>query len=343
MDQRQFEQAILQMIHARRVERLTPSAVAYEFGMSVKDAEKALDRMVTGETLELDSDDDGNLFYFLPGLGAAGVFMQGTAAANPSEPPTPPNASPNPYQGGPNAQQPPSSGAPWTPPPSAPPYGAPQGPPPGSGMPGHNPYATGGAQGGAPYGQAPPSYGQNPYGQPQGGPGYGQPPASQGGYGNAGPYGNAGYGQAPNSPPQGYPSNQGGAGYGGNGGYAPTQSGYPPQQYPQPNYGNAYAAPNANHPNYNPPSYAYGHQAMVPVSTAPRSAAAASLLSAMFPGAGQLYNGQVGKGLFFFFSTVVMLNFGPLAMLPWLWGVVDAYSTTRRTNTQAYGLLPHQP
>lgn len=340
MDQRQFEQAILQMIHTRRVERLTPSAVAYEFGMSVKDAEKALDRMVTGETLELDSDDDGNLFYFLPGLGTAGVFMQGTAAANPSEAPTPPNGPGQPYPGMQGA----GPSAPWSPPPATPPYAssthpgpAPSGPPPS-----HNPYATGAGaagQGGYPPPQG--AYGQNPYGQGQA-PGYGQPP-NQTGYGNAGPYGNTGYGQPPTAPPPSYASHQGAPqGYGQPSGYAPTQSGYPPQ-YPQPSYGNAYNAPNAGGPPYANAPYGYGQQALVPVSSTPRSAAAASLLSAMFPGAGQLYNGQVGKGLFFFFSTVVMLNFGPLAMLPWLWGVVDAYSTTRRTNTQAYGLLPHQP
>ncbi len=92
MDQRQFEQSVLQMVHARRVDRLTPAAVSQEFNLTVRDAEKALDRMVTEGKLELDSDDEGNLFYFVPGLGTAGVFTQGTAAANPAEPPKPPPA-----------------------------------------------------------------------------------------------------------------------------------------------------------------------------------------------------------------------------------------------------------
>lgn len=318
MDQRQFEQSVLQLVHARRVDRLTPSTVANEFGLSVKDAEKALDRMVTEGTLELDSDDEGNLFYFVPGLGTAGVFTQGTSAANPSEPPQPP-------AGGP---------APWTPPSGAGPYGAPQQPqqPTGYGSPYGPPQQPGYAPPG-PHASGYAPQGQQPPGPPPGTP-YGTPPQSPGNRYQApvhNPYASQ---AAPYGPPQ-------------QPGYAPPHTGYAPTQSGQPTgYGQPYGQPNPYQQQpYGTPGYApYGQGALVPTGgTTARSPAAASLLSAFFPGAGQLYNGQVGKGLFFFFSTVMLMSLGPVAFIPWLWGVADAYSTTRRSNQQPYGLLPHQP
>lgn len=296
MEQPEFERAVLQMAHNGGVSRLTPSAVAYQVRVSVKDAERMLDKMVTTAQLELDSDDDGNLFYFVPGLGTPGVFTSGTAAANPIDPPKPPEPGPgSPYA--PYGQNPAGGGQ----------YGQPYGQPP-TAAPQPSPY---------PGSSAPP---QQHYGQP-----YGQPPTS------APPYGGtaAAYRPPPNAAP--YPGGpQFGQPYGQNG--PPPQYGgqaYPsPPQYGQPM--NSYGQP-----------YNYGQNALVPQGTmGPKSPAASALLSAMIPGAGQLYNGQVGKGLAFFFISLLMVATPPMLFVPWMWGIIDAYNTTRRQNLQQhYGLL----
>lgn len=347
------------------MDRLTPSAIAYEVGVSVKDAERMLDRMVTEGALELDSDDDGNLFYFVPGLGTAGVFTHGTSAAHPAEAPQAPG-------------RPTGQGGAWTAPPATGAGAAPGHPMPGSGGAYGAPSQGYGApyQGSAgPYGGAPASGTQTfGAGAPPSPPPQGSAPAN---YGSAPPYatgsaphGNApyapGYGQAP---PSGYASGPAPGQHYGQPGYAPpTQGPYaapphggqtsaaapygaPSYAHGQPAYGSQpgqpgqagpYGAPGQHYPAA--PNYRYGQNALVPVNQTPRSPMTASLLSAFFPGAGQLYNGQVGKGLFFFFSTIFLLAAQPFAMVPWLWGIVDAYSTSRRSNEQAYSpkLLPHQ-
>ena len=300
MEQPEFEQAVLRMAHNGGVERLTPSAVAYQLRVGAKDAERMLDKMVTNAQLELDSDDDGNLFYFVPGLGTPGVFTAGTAAANPIDPPKPP---------------PSASGAP--------PYGqyGQSGPAPG---PGYG-QPQGAQQPGPPFGSPP----QQQYGQPY--QGYGMPPGPPPGPPpGAQPYGHQPYGHqpGPGQPPHpGQPYGQ------------PYTQGTPPPPYA----GQAYPSP----PQYGQPinaygqPYTYGQNALVHQRpTGPKSPAASALLSAMIPGAGQLYNGQVGKGLAFFFISMMMLATPPLLFVPWLWGIADAYGTTRRQNAQQhYGLL----
>jgi TM2 domain-containing membrane protein YozV len=179
--------------------------------------------------------------------------------------------------------------------------------------------------------QVPPGYAPNPYGAPP--PGY--PPN---------PY-------APQ--PQAYAPNP----------YAPT--GYAPNPYappPQPYAPNPYAptgyAPNAPYPNpyAQPPGYpqqAYAqpawpgqvapNAALQPYSTLPerKSPGAAAALSFFIPGAGQLYNGNVGKGMAVFFgmvftaATVIGL---PLAMMIYFYGIADAYNEARRMNARA--MLP---
>jgi TM2 domain-containing membrane protein YozV len=47
----------------------------------------------------------------------------------------------------------------------------------------------------------------------------------------------------------------------------------------------------------------------------------ACILSVFFPGAGQAFNGQIGKGFLF-------LLFSPM-ILPWIWSCYDAYETAR--------------
>ena len=48
----------------------------------------------------------------------------------------------------------------------------------------------------------------------------------------------------------------------------------------------------------------------------------AGLLSLLVPGAGQVFNGQLFRGLFIFATCWLIV--------PWLFGVIDAYGTARR-------------
>ena len=57
---------------------------------------------------------------------------------------------------------------------------------------------------------------------------------------------------------------------------------------------------------------------------APRKPWQAALLSALFPGMGQFYNGQFLKGL------LIMLT--SIAVLPWLYGIYDAYRSAEGMN-----------
>jgi len=54
----------------------------------------------------------------------------------------------------------------------------------------------------------------------------------------------------------------------------------------------------------------------------------AMLLSIIFPGGGQFYNGHAGKGI------LILLTFW--LVLPWIWGIFDAYSCANRINRVGY-------
>ncbi len=324
MDQRQFEQAVEHIAKSERVERLVPGDLSRRFGLPVKEVERQLDRMVTNGTLELDSDDDGNLFYFMPGVGSGGVFTPGSTLG----PTAPPPAS---------AAAPPGTGAPGQPPAyTAPGYG------PGPyGAPGQPPYGQPG-----PYGAQPP-YGGAPTGRP------GQPGVPPQGSWPAGSYSppyvppTYGYGAQPPPPaygqqrtPWGPPTQAPGQQGGWPGAQQPTGgwAGQPGVPYgAPPAYGQSpYGAPGAY-----PGQVPYGHNALVPIHdpyAQQRSPAAAAVLSMFFPGAGQLYNGQVGKGLAFFFAFFIGVAAFPLMFIPYFWSIMDAHNTSRRLNT--YGMLP---
>ncbi len=345
MEQRQFAQAVEQVVRNERTERLVPGDLSRRFGIPVKNVERMLDRMVTEGNLELDSDDDGNLFYFMPGVGAGGVFNPQVPSAQTASPTGPAGPPENAWAAGGYPQQPPHAapGAPgpaYRPPAHYPTHG-PTGPAPGGGYPtgGPGPYGPPPGYQGQPtqqgYGQQsyrpqpgpypqgpPPTYVPPSYGQP------GQPPA----YGPANTY-RAG---APGYPPPGY-APQGGPPAGAYPGQtAQGQPGYGQQPWTQ----NGYNQPQHGAPGYNGAPGYYGHNALVPANQTNelRSPSTAALLSTFFPGAGQLYNGQVGKGMAFFMATVVSLVFGPLFVIPYVWSIVDSYNTSRRIN--AYGMLP---
>ncbi len=88
--------------------------------------------------------------------------------------------------------------------------------------------------------------------------------------------------------------------------------------------------------------YAQGY-APVPYGMAPyvrrKDAGIATLLSFFLPGAGQIYNGQVGKGLAFLLVSI-FVNF-PLmfigvgfitGLITWIWAMIDAHSSAERIN-----------
>ncbi|WP_156629488.1 GYF domain-containing protein [Methylobacterium sp. Leaf85] len=62
-----------------------------------------------------------------------------------------------------------------------------------------------------------------------------------------------------------------------------------------------------------------------------KSPGVALLLSILICGAGQMYNGQVGKGILMFFACVFLW----LIFLGWIisiWSLIDAYQTAKRMN-----------
>jgi hypothetical protein len=349
MEQQQFEQAVLGLVHREGQTRLRAVDVANRFRMQEREAESLLDRMVTEGRLELDSDDDGNLFYFVPGMGVAGVFNPGAALGPSAGTPTPRPLAPAAWSGpsGPGGPPPGWQGAPqpsgWTggqaPPPG---WNAAAASPPAAGWGAPPPSPWNAAQPQAPQrgphaGHAPqPGWGAPPPGShpPQAwGPSNAAPSWQQPGYGppppSFPPRPTGWQGQAPSQGPQWNAQPQQGAPSWG------TAPHYAPQQTHAQHVG-AWHNPNAMVPH----ASAHYPQAM-PGSQVrePKSPTTSALLSLFFPGAGQLYNGQVGKGLTFFFLTMMLLAAFPFCLIPWVWSMVDAHETSRRMNN-AYGLLP---
>ena len=61
------------------------------------------------------------------------------------------------------------------------------------------------------------------------------------------------------------------------------------------------------------------------------TARTAGLLSLVLPGAGQVFNGQFFRGLLIFATSWLIV--------PWLFGVIDAYGTARRAELAQGGVL----
>ncbi len=58
-----------------------------------------------------------------------------------------------------------------------------------------------------------------------------------------------------------------------------------------------------------------------------------ALLSLIFAGLGQAYNGQFARGLLILAGTLAgVLGFAPAGAVVWLYGAYDAYATARRMN-----------
>jgi TM2 domain-containing membrane protein YozV len=71
---------------------------------------------------------------------------------------------------------------------------------------------------------------------------------------------------------------------------------------------------------------------------APKSAGVALLLSLLICSVGQIYNGQVGKGIGMFFLALV-LWFVLLGWVVWIWSIIDAYQTAKAMNLRYMRVL----
>jgi len=63
-----------------------------------------------------------------------------------------------------------------------------------------------------------------------------------------------------------------------------------------------------------------------------KNVAAAAILSFFFPGSGQAYNGQTGKGIGIFIGFIITSFIPVLPLIVWIYGVYDAYSTAQKMN-----------
>jgi TM2 domain-containing membrane protein YozV len=140
--------------------------------------------------------------------------------------------------------------------------------------------------------------------------------------------------------------------------YAPQQMQHSPSYpAPPPQYSQQQQAPWAPPAQYAQPQYQQYPQPVqvviqnhvapmpyaAPYAMAPyvrrKDAGVATLLSFFVPGAGQIYNGQVGKGLGFLLVSL-FINF-PLmfigvgfitGLITWIWAMIDAHSSAEKIN-----------
>ena len=74
-----------------------------------------------------------------------------------------------------------------------------------------------------------------------------------------------------------------------------------------------------------------------------KSPGVAAVLSFFWCGLGQIYNGQIGKGIFMMICYLIscLLIFVLIGLLTtpilWIWGMVNAYSTADRQNATTPG------
>lgn len=78
----------------------------------------------------------------------------------------------------------------------------------------------------------------------------------------------------------------------------------------------------------------------VPVRTEKKSSGLAAIASFFIPGLGQIYNGQIGKGIMFIiigtiFALLMFVLIGfILYPLFWIYNIYDAYSTAENINKE---------
>ena len=79
------------------------------------------------------------------------------------------------------------------------------------------------------------------------------------------------------------------------------------------------------------PNFAHAALLLDGESAAAKSPGIALLLSLLICGVGQMYNGQVGKGILMLLGCI-MLWLILLGWVIWIWSMVDAYQTAKRMN-----------
>ncbi len=118
----------------------------------------------------------------------------------------------------------------------------------------------------------------------------------------------------------------------------PAQSYVPAQPQPYQQSGNLPSQPvhYQNVPVSPPPPPGYQYQIQVnpyvqPVYAKRKDPGIALLLSFLFPGLGQIYNGDVGKGIGFMIGFWLLIWIG-LGLIFWIWGMIDAYQVATNIN-----------
>lgn len=84
----------------------------------------------------------------------------------------------------------------------------------------------------------------------------------------------------------------------------------------------------------NPPTETKSYQAQVR-----KNPGVAALVSFIWPGAGQIYNGQILRGLLVIIVLIALaISVIGLIIFPfvWVWQIYDAHSTAKKINSQMY-------
>ncbi len=79
-------------------------------------------------------------------------------------------------------------------------------------------------------------------------------------------------------------------------------------------------------------------------NSAEKSAGFAVLCSFVIPGLGQIYNGEVGKGVAMLFGTFIGVIFFIIpGIVVWIYGIYDAYATADKMSKGSIPFKPNNP
>jgi TM2 domain-containing membrane protein YozV len=117
---------------------------------------------------------------------------------------------------------------------------------------------------------------------------------------------------------------------------APLPQNVPTYQYQQ--AGTSLTTPLAPEPYYYPQQSPYQSQMQPGAYARPaipyvkrKEPAVALLLSFFLPGVGQIYNGDIGKGIAFMIGFWVLVWIG-IGIVFWIWAMIDAYQSATNIN-----------
>jgi TM2 domain-containing membrane protein YozV len=99
------------------------------------------------------------------------------------------------------------------------------------------------------------------------------------------------------------------------------------------------ATPLISTPTFVSPTFARSNQFVSP----PKNPGVSAVLSFLFLGLGQIYNGQIGKAIMFWLINLMLIVLGlmlaiPFLMIPilWIYGIFDAYSAAEKLNRKLH-------